>query len=168
MCCSPPLPFARRSAVQQPVRTRGGLVSGVAGKNPSITAFKGIPFAAPPVGNLRWAAPKPPAPWTGVRKAGKFSASCIQTLADAGRDPWTPEFMTHGEISEDCLYLNVFTAARSAGEKRPVFVYIYGGGFNEGSGPFPFTTAKDWPARASWWSRSITASALWGSSITPS
>jgi len=124
-------------AIQQPVKTRGGLVSGVAGKNPSITAFKGIPFAAPPVGNLRWAAPKPPAPWTGVRKAEKFSASCIQTVADSGRDPWTPEFMTHGEISEDCLYLNVFTAARSAGEKRPVFVYIYGGGFNEGSAAVP-------------------------------
>jgi len=123
-------------AIQQPAKTRGGLVSGVVGKKPGITAFKGIPFAAPPVGNQRWAAPKPPAAWTGVLKADKFSASCIQSVVDE-RKPWTHEFMTHGEISEDCLYLNVWTAAKSASEKRPVFVYIYGGGFNEGSAAVP-------------------------------
>ena len=123
-------------SIRQPLKTRGGLVSGVAGKRPDITVFKGIPFAAPPVGNLRWAAPKPAAPWTGVLKADKFSASCIQSVVEE-RKPWTHEFMTHGEISEDCLYLNVWTAAKSASEKRPVFVYIYGGGFNEGSGAVP-------------------------------
>jgi para-nitrobenzyl esterase len=123
-------------ALQQPVKTHGGLVSGVAGKAPDITAFKGIPFAAPPVGALRWTAPKRPAPWTGVLKADKFSASCIQSIVEE-RKPWTHEFMTHGAISEDCLYLNVWTAAKSASEKRPVFVYIYGGGFNEGSAAVP-------------------------------
>lgn len=123
-------------ATEQPVRVEGGLVSGVLGRNPSITAFKGIPFAAPPVGDLRWRAPKQVVPWQGVRRADQFSASCIQNVV-AERKPWTYEFMTHGDISEDCLYLNVWTAAKSAAEKRPVFVYLYGGGFAEGSGAVP-------------------------------
>jgi para-nitrobenzyl esterase len=123
-------------AITQPVKTRGGQVSGTPGKSPSITAFKGIPFAAPPVGNLRWAAPQPAAPWKGVLKAEKFGASCIQNIVDEMK-PWTYEFMTHNEISEDCLYLNVWTPAKSAGAKLPVFVYIYGGAFNSGSGQVP-------------------------------
>jgi carboxylesterase type B len=78
-------------------------------------------------------------PWQGVRKADTFGASCMQTIVDGpqGRAPWTYEFMTHGQISEDCLFLNVWTGAASASERRPVFVYIYGGGFNEGSGVVP-------------------------------
>jgi para-nitrobenzyl esterase len=123
-------------AIQQPVKMKGGRVSGIAAKKPGIIAFKGIPFAAPPVGNLRWAAPKPATPWSGVLKADKFSASCIQTIVQE-RKPWTYEFMAHNEIGEDCLYLNVWTPAKSASEKRPVFVYIYGGGFSEGSAAVP-------------------------------
>src|SRR5580698_8553241 len=123
-------------AIQQPVKIEGGLVSGLPGKDPSITAFKGIPFAAPPVGDLRWRAPKQVAAWQGVRRADKFSPSCIQNVVRE-RKPWTYEFMTHGDISEDCLYLNVWTAAKSAAEKRPVFVYLYGGGFAEGSAAVP-------------------------------
>jgi para-nitrobenzyl esterase len=127
------------AAVKQPVKVTGGQVSGVPGKDPSITAFKGIPFAAPPVGGRRWQAPAPVVPWQGVRKADTFGASCMQTIVDGpqGRAPWTYEFMTHGQISEDCLFLNVWTGAASASERRPVFVYIYGGGFNEGSGVVP-------------------------------
>jgi carboxylesterase type B len=71
-----------------------------------------------------------------VRRADKFSASCIQNVV-AERKPWTYEFMTHGEIGEDCLYLNVWTAAKSDAERRPVFVYLYGGGFSEGSAAVP-------------------------------
>src|SRR5580692_9216687 len=123
-------------AIQQPVKIEGGLVSGVPGTDPSMTAFKGIPFAAPPVGDLRWRAPQPVVPWQGVRRTDKFSASCIQNVV-AERKPWTYEFMTHGDISEDCLYLNVWTAAKSAAEQRPMFVYLYGGGFSEGSGAVP-------------------------------
>jgi para-nitrobenzyl esterase len=123
-------------ATEQPIRVEGGLVSGVSGKDPAIVAFKGIPFAAPPVGDLRWRAPKQVVPWQGVRRADKFSASCIQNIV-AERKPWTYEFMTHGDISEDCLYLNVWTTAKSAPEKRPVFVYLYGGGFSEGSAAVP-------------------------------
>jgi para-nitrobenzyl esterase len=124
------------AAITQPVKVEGGLVSGVPGTDVSIMAFRGIPFAAPPVGDLRWRAPKPVAAWQGVRTADKFSASCIQNVVRE-RKPWTYEFMTHGAISEDCLYLNVWTAAKSAAEKRPVYVYLYGGGFSEGSAAVP-------------------------------
>jgi para-nitrobenzyl esterase len=124
------------AAISQPVKVDGGLVSGVSDRDPSIMTFKGIPFAAPPVGDLRWRAPKQVAPWTGVRRADKFSASCIQNIV-AERKPWTYEFMTHGDVSEDCLYLNIWTRAKSAAERRPVYVYLYGGGFSEGSATVP-------------------------------
>ena len=127
---------ALSAAVKQPVKVTGGMVSGVVGKHPGVVAFKGIPFAAPPVAERRWQPPAPVVPWKGVRKAGAFGASCIQTIVNE-RAPWTYEFMTHNEISEDCLTLNVWTAAKSAKERRPVFVYIYGGGFSEGSGAVP-------------------------------
>src|SRR5580658_6932069 len=123
-------------ATEQPIRVEGGLVSGVSGKDPSMTVFKGIPLVAPPVGELRWRAPKQVVPWQGVRRADKFPASCIQNVV-AERKPWTYEFMTHGDISEDCLYLNVWTAAKSPADRRPVFVYLYGGGFAEGSAAVP-------------------------------
>lgn len=124
------------AAIHQPVKVEGGLVSGTPGKDAKILAFKGIPFAAPPVGSARWKAPAPVKPWSGTHAADKFGASCIQNIV-AERKPWTHEFMAHNEISEDCLYLNVWTAANSASEKRPVFVYIYGGGFQEGSTAVP-------------------------------
>jgi para-nitrobenzyl esterase len=120
-------------AITDPVKTRAGLVSGIPGRDPSVTVYKGIPYAAPPVDDLRWAYPKPAAAWKGVRKADKYSASCIQTIMEE-RKPWTHEFMSHDATSEDCLYLNVWTAAKDAGEKRPVFVFLHGGGFTEGSG----------------------------------
>ena len=119
--------------LKEPLRLKQGLISGAPGANESIAVFKGIPFAAPPVGAARWRAPEAAAGWTGVRKADAFSPSCIQSIV-AERKPWTYEFMTHGEISEDCLYLNVWTPATSAAARRPVFVYIYGGGNVEGSG----------------------------------
>lgn len=120
-------------ALDQPVKTQGGLISGVPGRDGSVLVFKGVPYAAPPVGDLRWKAPQPPGAWEGVRQADRFSAACIQNIVHV-RPPWTREFMAHDAISEDCLYLNVWTGAKKASEKRPVFVYIHGGGFNEGSG----------------------------------
>ena len=124
------------AAIEQPVKVEGGLVAGLPGKDPAVLVFKGIPFAAPPVGDGRWREPQPVVAWHGVRAANKFSAGCIQHVANE-RKPWTYEFMTHGDISEDCLYLDVWTAAASAMERRPVFVYIYGGGFSEGSAQVP-------------------------------
>lgn len=114
------------------VRTEAGSLSGVAGAG-GVTAFLGVPFAAPPLGDLRWKPPQPLAPWEGVRKADRFGTSCMQNQAGS-RLPWTEEFMTQGPIGEDCLFLNVWTAAKSPNARMPVMFWIYGGGFNEGSG----------------------------------
>ena len=114
------------------LRVEQGLLSGALGADPSIRVYKGIPFAAPPVGELRWKEPRPPESWTGVRPADTFSPACSQNLAGS-RLPWTEEYMHQGETDEDCLYLNIWTGAEAEGEKRPVMVYIYGGGFSEGS-----------------------------------
>lgn len=118
--------------IADPVQLKSGLVSGKTAEDTAVRMYLGIPFAAPPVGENRWRAPQPVASWSGVRAADEMPAGCIQEK-QGSRLPWTEEFMHQGEISEDCLYLNLWTAATSADEKRPVMVYIYGGGFNEGS-----------------------------------
>ena len=127
-----PLP----AAAQQPVRTTGGPVLGVPAANGSVVSYKGIPYAAAPVGELRWRAPQPPAPWTEVRKADQFGSSCIQNIVEE-RKPWTHEFMAHNAISEECLSLNVWTPARTPDAKRPVYFWIHGGGYVEGSSAVP-------------------------------
>ena len=121
--------------VDTAVRTRAGVLTGTAGQRPGIRAFLGIPFAAPPVDSLRWRAPKPASAWKGTRAANRFSASCIQG-PNTPFGPWTSEFLLLGPTSEDCLYLNVWTAAR-ASSRWPVLVYVYGGGFSSGSGDVP-------------------------------
>jgi para-nitrobenzyl esterase len=118
------------------VNVAQGQLTGSPGRNPAITVFKGVPFAAPPVGDLRWREPRPAPGWQGVRAATDFSPSCVQNIVDVSH-PWTYEFMAHGEVSEDCLYLNVWTPARVTVERRPVFVYIHGGANREGSGSVP-------------------------------
>src|SRR4051794_15618587 len=96
-----------------------------------IRTFKGIPFAAPPVGNLRWKEPQPVKNWQGVRKADKFGPRAMQRAVFGDMN-----FRSNG-VSEDCLYLNVWTPAKSANEKLPVLVYFYGGGFIAGDGSEP-------------------------------
>src|SRR5215207_6125438 len=117
------------------VQTTAGLVRGTAGSRPGVRAYLGVPYAAPPVGEFRWRAPREPNEWENVRAAKKFSASCMQG-PNTPFGPWTKEFLLLGSVSEDCLYLNVWTAAR-LGERRPVLVYVYGGGFSSGSGDVP-------------------------------
>jgi len=112
------------AAIQEPVPTDGGLLIGVAGANPEVRVFKGIPYAAPPVGELRWRAPKPATKWEGVRTADNFAPTCVQGGATS----------TPGGHSEDCLYLNVYTTAKSAKDRRPVMVWIHGGGLKTGAG----------------------------------
>ncbi len=102
----------------------GGLIAGTV--RDGISEFKGIPFAAPPVGALRWKAPQPVTPWSGVRQTVKFGPACMQDPAQATR-------MAPGvRLSEDCLYLDIWTPAKSSAENLPVIAWIYGGGFNGG------------------------------------
>src|SRR5580704_2517271 len=117
------------AAISDPVRIDTGLVSGVTGSSDDVRVYKGIPFAAPPVGDLRWHEARPPSHWEGVRKADEFSPVCMQQQRGPARASRPP--------SEDCLYLNVWTAAKSASEHRPVIVWTYGGAFTGGAGSLP-------------------------------
>lgn len=119
------------------VQTASGSVSGVRSADGKVVSFKGIPFAAPPVGNLRWAPPAPVQAWQGVRAANAFGASCMQNEHTGDMLPWTTEYLDHSPTSEDCLYLNVWTPKTDAKAKLPVVVFIHGGAFTEGSGAVP-------------------------------
>ncbi|WP_111626634.1 carboxylesterase/lipase family protein [Larkinella arboricola] len=131
------LAFAPSTRETSPVKVSGGLISGTVNPDGDVQIFKGIPFAAPPVGDLRWKAPQPVKPWSGVRKCDRFGASPVQGAPNPF-GPWSAEYLIPKEpISEDCLYLNVWSGAKSAAEKRPVLVWIYGGGFNSGGSAVP-------------------------------
>src|SRR6185369_9621084 len=99
-----------------------------------VVAFLGVPFAAPPVGRLRWAPPRTATKWKGERKADQFAASCQQSVSPQGFGPWTAEYVVQGPVSEDCLYVNLWTPAHRAQDRLPVLVWIYGGAFTSGSG----------------------------------
>src|SRR3569833_1444379 len=114
------------------IKVEGGTISGTANAGGDVHIFKGIPFAAPPVGNLRWKEPQPVIPWSGIKKCDAFAPSPMQG-SPAPFGPWSAEYLIPKEpISEDCLYLNVWTNAKSANDKKPVIVWIYGGGFASG------------------------------------
>ncbi|MGD1095962.1 MAG: carboxylesterase family protein [Bryobacteraceae bacterium] len=122
------------AAISEPVHVDSGLLTGTAGSNPEVRVFKGVPFATPPVGDLRWRAPKSAPKWEGVRAADKFSANCMQRSANGGAFPPNGGDRSGVQMSEDCLYLNIYTVAKSAKDKRPVMVWIHGGAFTSGAG----------------------------------
>jgi para-nitrobenzyl esterase len=140
--------------IPEQVRIDTGLLAGIVSTGqPGVRVFKGIPFAAPPLGENRWRAPQPAAKWDGVRKADAFAAPCIAGAPAAPRGgggggggagrgaaaPGAPAAAApvaarEPARSEDCLYANVWTSANNANDRRPVMVWIYGGGFTGGSG----------------------------------
>ena len=126
------LAMATPAAAVAAVQVEGGKVADVATDAAGIRSYKGIPFAAPPVGELRWRAPRPVQPWEGERRADQFGPRCMQAPRLGDIDPLNPK------VGEDCLYLNVWTPARSADEHLPVMVWVYGGSFNVGSGSEPW------------------------------
>jgi para-nitrobenzyl esterase len=136
---SPPAGAAGVSATaQQPavVRVDSGQLQGAV--DDGVASYKGIPFAAPPVGELRWRPPQPAAQWTGVRQATEFGADCMQGRFGPPPAPGAPPVPAP---SEDCLFLNVWRpASAEAGAKLPVMVWIYGGGFMFGSSAMPLTS----------------------------
>jgi para-nitrobenzyl esterase len=114
------------------VKIANGVLESNAAPKSGVRSFKGIPFAQPPVGALRWREPQPPKNWSGIRNADEFGPRCMQRTAP-NADYW---FRSNG-MSEDCLYLNVWTPAKSDREKLPVLVYVFGGGFQNGDGSEP-------------------------------
>lgn len=116
------------------VRTENGWVKGIEAADPRITAFKGIPFAAPPVGENRWRAPQPCEDWDGVRECYRFAPISMQSVPGIGDNVYIREWHVDPEIAmdEDCLYLNVWTGAKEVTEKQPVLVWFFGGGLQCG------------------------------------
>ncbi len=118
----------------QEVTTKSGILKGLVEED--IVVFKGVPFAAAPVGDLRWQAPKPPVPWDGVRMADKFSPICMQI-------GMYPKELTVEEMSEDCLYLNIWKPQKTTSEKLPVMLWLYGGSLINGSASTPLYSGEN-------------------------
>jgi para-nitrobenzyl esterase len=123
-------------AIEDPVQVDAGLVAGGETSPSGVRVFRGLPFAAPPVGENRWRAPQPVEPWEGVRDASEFGDVCVQATTE-------PRYVNIANmegsppLSEDCLYLNVWTPAASADDALPVMVFFYGGAFTDGGGAAP-------------------------------
>ena len=123
----------------------GGKVQGVESSVKGVYIYKGIPFAAPPVGDLRWKEPQPVVPWEGMKVADTFGPGAMQAKHDSS-NPWASEFYWEDpEFSEDCLYLNVWTPAPGKpGKKLPVAMWIHGGAYTGGWGYEPEFDGKVW------------------------
>ncbi|MBO4591095.1 MAG: carboxylesterase family protein [Eubacterium sp.] len=119
------------------VEVENGRLRGIPSADPRVTIFKGVPYAASPVGKNRWRAPQPAENWEGVREAYTFAPISIQDQPGIGDDVYCKEWHVDKDIpmDEDCLYLNVWTPANSADEKLPVLVWFFGGAFQWGYTP---------------------------------
>jgi para-nitrobenzyl esterase len=115
-----------QAALQHPIPTETGQLSGGATKDDAISFYLGVPYAAPPTGPKRWRPPEPPTPSTGIRSATDFGPNCAQRI-EPDTPLWTHEFRAHGPVSEDCLTLNIWTPAAGRHEKHPVLVFLHGG-----------------------------------------
>jgi para-nitrobenzyl esterase len=124
------------------VTVDSGKLQGITNCDQTVRIFRGVPFAAAPVGDLRWKGPQPAASWTGVRQADKFGSACLQT------DVFGDIYFRDAQPSEDCLNLNVWVPAKSASAKLPVFLWYYGGGFVAGANSEPRYDGENWPRKA--------------------
>ena len=113
------------------VKTENGTLEGVVNSDSSVRIFRGVPFAAAPVGTLRWQPPQPVPSWSGIRKADEFGAHCTQGQV------FSDIVFRDKEMSEDCLNLTVWAPAKPAAARLPVYVWFYGGGFSAGAGDEP-------------------------------
>ena len=120
---------AMASNLNSEVSVQSGLLRAAPADADGIVAYKGIPYAAPPIGKLRWHAPLPPLKWDGIRDASKFGPACLTA--------WRSDRAPGLQRSEDCLTLNVWTGANAATERRPVMVWLHGGGFQFGTSASP-------------------------------
>lgn len=127
-------------------RVAEGTTEGVALPG-GVSVFYSLPYAAPPTGPLRWRAPRPAVPWTGVRSAKTFGPSCTQNISAKGWGPWTGEFSPQGAVSEDCLTLTIWTPPHKPGERLPVMLWIPGGGLTDGGEAAAVTNAAALAAR---------------------
>ena len=130
LCALATMLLASGSVANAQVKTALGAVKGTATPDGRIRIFKGVPYAAPPVGDLRWKAPQPARPWEGVRDAAEAGAQCVQ-------GPIFGDITFPRPASEDCLTLNIWTPAAGAADRLPVMVWIHGGGFQAGAGAEP-------------------------------
>src|SRR6188768_2895397 len=131
------------AAIPDPVKTDAGLLTGETLPS-GVQVYRGIPFGAPPIGNLRWREPQPVLKWDGVREAKYFGSPCVQNPAP-NRQPVnvTTDLPDSPKVSEDCLYLNLWTQANRPTERRPVMVWIFGGAYTEGGGNTPHNDGEN-------------------------
>lgn len=118
------------------VQVQNGLLRGLVGRDPRVAVFRGVPYAKPPVGDLRWRAPQPMEDWEGVRTCYEYGDMPMMRVHPGyGDDFYTRELhpiAAHYSMSEDCLYLNIYTPAASEQDNLPVFYYVHGGGLQDG------------------------------------